>query len=258
MKITSWNVNGIRACYKKGLIDLIESESPDVLCLQETKAHPEQLKEDLKFKDIYPISYWSSSAIRKGYSGTCTYLKKAPQNHWRGMGIKKFDREGRIIITEHDKFILLNIYFPNGALTEARHLFKQEFLQRIVPFLKHLEKQHKKPIVLVGDYNVAYLDHDVFCPKTLKKTSGFLPEERKWFQSFLNQNFIDVFRYLYPDKKDIYTWWSHRENARKNNRGWRIDHICVSKSLESKIKNIKISDTQMGSDHCPITIELKK
>ena len=257
MKITSWNVNGIRACYKKGLTDFIKSESPDILCLQETKAHPDQLDESLKFQNIYPISYWSSCSTRKGYSGTCTYLKTPSQNHWEGIGIKKFDREGRFVITEHSQFILLNIYFPNGALTEERHLFKQEFLQRILFFLKRLEEEYKKPLILVGDYNVAYLDQDVFSPETLQKTSGFLPEEKEWFKNFLNQDFIDIFRHFYPEKKDVYTWWSHRENARRHNRGWRIDHVCVSKSLKDKVKSIKILDEQMGSDHCPVTVELK-
>ena len=256
MKIASWNVNGIRACYEKGLLDFIKSESPDILCLQETKAHPDQLEKHFQLTNIYPVSYWSSSATRKGYSGTCTYLKKPCKTYKKGMGIRKFDQEGRFVITEHSHFILLNIYFPNGALTEARHVFKQEFLQRILIFLKDLEKTYKKPLILVGDYNVAYLNQDVFSPETLHKISGFLPEEQDWFKSFLSQGFIDVFRHFYPQKKEAFTWWSYRQNARHHNRGWRIDHICVSDSLESYLKTIKIHDKQLGSDHCPISMEM--
>ena len=256
MKIASWNVNGIRACYGKGLLDFVESESPDILCLQETKAHLDQLEPEFQLLNVYPVSYWSSCSTRKGYSGTCTYLKKSCQKQWKEMGIKKFDREGRFVITEHSHFILLNVYFPNGALTEERHMFKQEFLQRMLIFLKDLEKKSKKPLILLGDYNVAYMDQDVFSPQTLGQTSGFLPEERAWFKTFLDQNFIDVFRYFYPAKEKAFTWWSYRENARRNNRGWRIDHVCVSQQLKSQLKNITIHDKQLGSDHCPVSIEI--
>ena len=256
MKIASWNINGIRASFDKGLDDFVKKERPDILCLQETKAHKEQLDEDIRQLGSYPFKYWSSSGRKKGYSGTATF-SQTPFLSTRGLGIKKYDWEGRVIISEFDSFFLFNIYFPNGALTLERHLFKQEFLKRIVLFLKKLQKDTTKELIIVGDYNVAYLDIDVHSPKILQKTSGFLPEERKWFSDFLEEGYLDVFRYFYPDQKEAYTWWSHRENARRNNRGWRIDHICVTPNLKPKLKGIKIHHEQLGSDHCPIVLELK-
>ena len=256
MKIASWNVNGIRACYNKGLLEFIEEHNPDILCLQETKAHPHQLTDSIRNIGNYTFRYWSSSAIRKGYSGTLTCVSQSPLQVSYGMGIKKFDREGRFVITEYEKFILLNIYFPNGSLTEERHLFKQEFLLRFTDFAGSLEKQKNKPLIILGDYNTAYLDRDVYSPETLQKTSGFLPEERKWLTDFLSNGFIDVFRYFYPEQKEAFTWWSYRENARQANRGWRIDHICVSEPLKNSLKNVQICEDQKGSDHCPVIVEM--
>ena len=251
MKIVSWNVNGIRAAYNKGLKSFVKKASPDILCLQETKAHPDQIETDLA-----PFEYWSVCGVKKGYSGTCIFSKKKALNIGHGIGIKKFDWEGRVISFETKDFILLNIYFPNGAMTLARHEFKQEFLKRLPPFLKNLREKTKKELIILGDYNVAYEDIDVHAPKTLGNTSGFLPEERTWMRDFLKEGYTDVFRHFYPKKKDIYTWWSLREGARAKNKGWRIDHILVTKKLLSKIKSIKILDKQMGSDHCPVVLEL--
>lgn len=256
MKIASWNVNGIRACRNKGLMEFIETHSPDILCLQETKAHPDQLTDAIKKFGSFRFRHWSSSAIKKGYSGTVTCANKPPLKIYKGMGIKKFDWEGRFVITEYESFILLNIYFPNGSLTEKRHLFKQEFLIRFSFFTDSLQKNKKKPLIILGDYNTAPLDMDVYSPETLQKTSGFLPEERKWFMDFLNKGFIDVFRYFYPKQKEAWTWWSYRENARAMNRGWRIDHICVSEQLKENLKDIKIHQGQKGSDHAPIVMEI--
>lgn len=254
MKIASWNVNGIRACLDKGLSDFIKKTSPDILCIQETKAHPDQLKESQK--TLYPNEYWSVCGKKKGYSGTAIFSKKPALNIFKGLGIKKFDQEGRMLVFEEKKFILLNIYFPNGALTLQRHLFKQEFLKRLPWFLEELKEKKKKDLIIVGDYNVAYKEIDVHSPKTLQNTSGFLPEERHWFEEFLKKGYIDVYRHFYPDKKNVYTWWSLREKARMNNKGWRIDHICISKNLMPKIQSIKICDQQMGSDHCPVIIDI--
>jgi len=172
------------------------------------------------------------------------------------MGIKKFDWEGRILVFEGKNFVLINIYFPNGALTLQRHLFKQEFLRKLPFFLEKLRKDIQKGLIIVGDYNVAYKDIDVYSPKTLQNTSGFLPEERQWFESFLNKGYTDVYRYFYPYEKGVYTWWSLREKARFKNQGWRIDHICITEQLKSKIKSIEICDKQMGSDHCPVLMEI--
>ncbi|MGI9548592.1 MAG: exodeoxyribonuclease III [Bdellovibrionales bacterium] len=257
MKIATWNVNGIRASFDQGLKDFVEKQQPDILCLQETKAHKDQLKPEVKNLGSYPFQCWSSCGIKKGYSGTAT-LSHIPFLKTSGLGIKKYDWEGRVIVSEFDSFILMNIYFPNGALTTQRHLFKQEFLKRLVLFLKQLKKETQKELMIVGDYNVAYLEKDVHSPKTLQKTSGFLEEERQWFLDFLKEGYLDVFREFYPAKEEAYTWWSHRENARRKNKGWRIDHICITEGLRSKIKGIQIHQEQLGSDHCPIVVELKK
>ncbi len=254
MKIITWNVNGIRACAKKGFLEFFESQDPDILCLQETKAHPGQLEPGL-INPLNRFSHWSS-AQRKGYSGTVTYLKKEAESVAHGIKIRKFDSEGRFVVTDHGEFILFNVYFPNGSAREERHLFKQDFLKR---FTKHLKKliDSGREVIVLGDYNVAHLQFDVHDPVRLSKVSGFLPEEREWFDKFLSIGFHDSFRHLHPDKKDQYSWWSYRENARKNNRGWRIDYICVTTGLVDRIKSVEILQDQMGSDHCPVVLELE-
>lgn len=253
MKIVSWNVNGIRACYKKNLLEFIQKESPSILCLQETKAHQEQVEEGAKTLG-YKFSYWSS-AKRKGYSGTATFSDEEPKKVELGIGIAAYDSEGRFVVTDHGHFLLYNVYFPNGGSGEERHNFKQKFLKE---FTAHLKKQiaNGREIVLVGDYNVAHTEVDVYDPVKLAKESGFLPEERAWFSSFLEMGFIDTFRYFHPQSKDRFSWWSYRELARVSNRGWRIDYICVTKGLESKLKKADILDAVEGSDHCPVVVTL--
>ncbi len=254
MKIVSWNVNGIRACGKKGFLPFIEREKPDILCLQETKAHPDQVDDSLRLP-FGMQSYWSS-AVRKGYSGTATFCHETPVKVEYGIGIKKFDSEGRFVVTDHGDFLLYNVYFPNGGSGEERHLFKQDFLQR---FTKHLKKQmdEGRELIVLGDYNVAYMDIDVFDPVRLSSVSGFFPEERQWFRGFLESGFVDCFRHFHPDEEEQYSWWSYRENARIGNRGWRIDHICVTKGLVPRLVRAEIQQDQMGSDHCPVLIEVK-
>lgn len=254
MKIISWNLNGIRACAKKGFWDFFEAEDADVFCVQETKAHPDQLDEE--FLNVPGREVYYSSGRKKGYSGTATFVKKRPKTVSKGFGIKKFDLEGRFVVTDHGDFILYNVYFPNGGMGEHRHLFKQEFLKK---FTDHLVKTVKsgREVIVLGDYNVAYLDHDVHDPKGLANESGFLPEERQWFQDFLKLGFVDVYRHFFPDEKDKFTWWSYQERARVGNRGWRIDHFCVSKGLIDRVKAVDILDEQEGSDHCPIRMEIK-
>lgn len=253
MKIVTWNVNGIRSCSKKGLVEFAERENADILCLQETKAHPDQLEKDLLHL-MNRKSYWSS-ALKKGYSGTVTYLKKEPLSVKRGIGIRKFDTEGRFVVTEHESFILYNVYFPNGSTREERHLYKQEFLKK---FTAHLKKKvdRGEEIVVLGDYNVAHKDIDVYDPKGLCKTSGFLPEEQEWFSQFLETGFIDLFRHFHPNEPHHYSWWSYRERARIANRGWRIDYICCTKGLLGRIQSVDILDEQMGSDHCPVVVQM--
>lgn len=254
MKIATWNINGFRASFNKGLVEFVHAVSPDILCLQETKVHPDQLQSHQK--NLFPNEEWSLCGTKKGYSGTAIFSKEPALRIIKGIGIKQFDWEGRSIAFEGERFVLVNIYFPNGALTLERHLFKQEFLKRLPFFLDDLKRKTNKGLIVVGDYNVAYKEIDVYSPKTLQKTSGFLPEERQWFKDFLKKGYIDVYRYFYPDKKEAYTWWSLRERARTNNRGWRIDHICITENLEPRLKSIKICSEQMGSDHCPLLMEI--
>ncbi len=252
MKIITWNVNGIRAALGKGLLEFWKEQQPDILCLQETKAHPDQLPESLTEPEGWK-GFWSA-AQRPGYSGVVTFTREAPQHVAYGIDIPKFDAEGRIVLTQFKKFSLYNVYFPNGGSGEERHLYKQEFLSR---FTHHLHKrvQAGENVVVVGDYNVAYMDSDVYDPKKLSQESGFLPEEREWMRGFLKEDFIDTYRYFHADKKDTYTWWSMLERGRLSNRGWRIDHICASKGLEKKLKAAQILDEQEGSDHCPVMLE---
>ncbi len=253
MKIISWNVNGIRACARKGFLNFFEQQDPDILCLQETKAHPEQLDLEL----ISPLgrsSYWSS-AQRRGYSGIASYFRSEPLEVSYGIGEPRFDSEGRFVVSRHPQFTLYNVYFPNGSAREERHLFKQDFLQL---FTRHLQAkiEQGEQVIVLGDYNVAYLDIDVFDPKRLSSVSGFLPEERQWFKQFLDVGFVDTFRHFYPDEAHRYTWWSYREMARQGNRGWRIDHICVTPGLVPYLKSVEIMDQVEGSDHCPIQVVL--
>ncbi len=254
MKIISWNVNGIRACYKKGLTDFVNSENPDVLCLQETKAHIEQVEDGAKNLG-QPYFYWSS-AIRKGYSGVATFTKEEPLQVSKGIGHQEYDSEGRIVITDHGKFELYNIYFPNGGSGEERHLFKQKFLQDLNTHLKEKIKLGR-PLVVVGDYNVAHNNRDVYDPVRLSKESGFLPEERQWFDQFLDLGFIDTFRKFKPTEEKRFSWWSYRELARISNRGWRIDYVCITKDLEKFLVSADILDQVEGSDHCPVVAELQ-
>lgn len=254
IKLVTWNVNGIRASSKKGLLEFIDHENPDILCLQETKAHQEQCELPLH-KLGYENSYWSS-AIRKGYSGVATFLNSEPTKISKGWGQSEYDSEGRIILTEHDQFNLYNIYFPNGGSGDERHLFKQRFLKDLNQHLK-AELKKDKPLIVVGDYNVAHKEMDVYDPKRLSKESGFLPEEREWFSQFLELGFIDTFRKFHPTEPERYSWWSYREMARPMNRGWRIDYICISKNLENNLKSADILDKVEGSDHCPVVAELE-
>ena len=253
MKLLSWNVNGIRAIYKKGFVDWFNKERPDILCLQETKAMKEQLSDDLLNVNGY-TSYFSS-AERKGYSGTATYTKHDPLKVSNGIGIKKFDNEGRFLVTEYDEFVLFNIYFPNGKAKKERLEYKMDFYDA---FLKHLKKLLKldKKIVICGDVNTAHKEIDLARPKENEKISGFLPQEREWIDKLLQTSFIDTFR-VYNQKPEQYTWWDMMTRARDRNVGWRIDYFFISENLKHNLKNAFILPDVMGSDHCPVGIELK-
>ncbi len=247
--LATWNVNGIRASYDKGLKQFVQQASPDILCLQETKAHKEQV-EPAKQSLGYAFDYWSS-AQRKGYSGVATFMKEKPKKITTTIDNPVYEKEGRIVWSQHDQFDLYNIYFPNGGSGEERHLFKQTFLKELLAHLK-FEIKKGKQLIVVGDYNVGYLEHDVHDPVRLAKESGFLPEEREWFREFLKIGFIDAFRKFYPEQKEMYSWWSYRELARERNKGWRIDHICITEGLVPHLQSCDILMQQRGSDHCPV------
>ena len=252
MKIICWNVNGIRAADKKGLYDWFKKENPDILCLQETKALPEQVPSHLKNTPNYHI-FWNS-AEKKGYSGVVTYTKAKPKDMKKGFGIEKFDSEGRILITEYSKFLLFNIYFPNGKKNQERLDFKLDFYDTFLSYADNLKKQGKN-IVVCGDFNTAHKEIDLTRPKENEKISGFLPIERAWIDTFIDHGYIDTFRYHCKDP-DKYTWWDFKTKARERNVGWRIDYFFVNKEFIKKVKKSYILSDVMGSDHCPIGIEL--
>ncbi|MFN3453395.1 MAG: exodeoxyribonuclease III [Pseudobdellovibrio sp.] len=252
-RIITWNVNGVRACYEKNLMDFVNTLRPDILCLQETKAHIEQVEPDIQ-KLGFKHSYWSS-AERKGYSGVATFLNEDPIHVIKGIDKPAYEREGRVVWTQHQFFDLYNIYFPNGGSGAERHHFKQEFLKDLKTHLA-FEIKKGRDIIVVGDYNIAHLEADVYAPKAMATESGFLPEERAWFSDFLNLGFVDCFRYFYPNAKDVYSWWSYKDQARQKNNGWRIDYICVTKNLVKNLKSCEVLFQQEGSDHCPVVVDL--
>ena len=251
IKILSWNVNGIRAVYKKGFLDWFTKVQPDILCLQETKAHEEQLPEELLNVGGYH-SYFSSGE-RKGYSGTAIYTKEKPVGIKKGFGIKEFDNEGRILIAEYNGFVLFNIYYPNGKASAERLQYKMNFYDAFLDYTNNLKKAGTK-IIICGDVNTAHKEIDLARPKENSKVSGFLPEERAWIDKFINNGYIDTFR-MFNTEPNNYTWWDQITRARERNVGWRIDYFFVSENAKDEIKDAFILSDVMGSDHCPIGIE---
>ena len=252
IRILSWNVNGIRAAHRKGFLDWLKKEQPDILCIQETKAHPEQLPDELLNVEGYR-SYFSS-AVKKGYSGVAIYTKIEPKSVKKGFGIEKFDSEGRILIAEYPEFILFNIYYPNGKAREERLNYKMEFYDAFLKYVDKLKKKGKN-IIVCGDVNTAHKEIDIARPKENEKISGFLPKEREWIDKFLSHGYLDTFR-MFNQEPDNYTWWDLMTRARERNVGWRIDYFYISESLKKKIKDAFIMPDVMGSDHCPIGIEI--
>lgn len=253
MKIYSWNVNGIRAILKKGFLDWISSEKPDILCVQETKAHPDQLGYELKQIENYQVTF--ASARKAGYSGTAIYSVSAAKKIQIGLGEERFDQEGRTIIYYFPNFVLFNIYFPNGKASKERLAYKMDYYQFLLDYLKDLKKLHEN-IIITGDVNTAHREIDLARPKANEHISGFLKEERAWIDQLLELGFVDSYRHLNPKKTDAYTWWSQRSGARKRNVGWRIDYFFISKPLIKNLKAAHIHDQVFGSDHCPISIDL--
>lgn len=252
IKIYSWNVNGIRACARKGFLNWVKKTNMDILAIQEIKAQPEQLDEDLKNIDGYK-SYWYS-AKRKGYSGVALYSKEEPLAV-EPLGVNKFDVEGRTLIAHYPNFFLINCYFPNSQEQGARLDYKLSFCSTILQVCNKLISAGKN-IVLCGDYNIAHTAIDLKNPKANEKNAGYLPEERDWMSTFLSAGYTDTFRKFHPDQPGHYTWWSYRFKAREKDIGWRIDYLCINNSFASAVTEAKIFKTVLGSDHCPISITL--
>lgn len=254
LKILSYNVNGIRAALKKDLDGWLKKENPDIICLQETKAQADQVDPEVFNALGYVHQHWFS-AEKKGYSGVATFSKIEPKKVVCGMKIDAYDKEGRMIRTDFEDFSLYNCYFPSGSAGEERHGFKMEFLNDLAPWFKK-KKRNQKNIILVGDYNVVHQDIDIHNPQRKDKPSGFRPEERAWMDEWFKKDYIDAYRKIHGNKEDQYTWWSYRSGARKNNKGWRIDYISVSKALSDRVIDAKIHSDAHHSDHCPISIDL--
>ena len=245
MKLISWNVAGIRACIQKGCLDFIRKEGADLYCLQEVKSA------DVPFIDNYET--FNFPAKKKGYSGVLVYSRKKPISVSYGIGVKDFDDEGRVIVLEFEHFYFIAVYFPHSHRDLSRLNFKLRFDKTFAEFCKKLEK--KKPLVIAGDFNVAHQDIDLANPKQNVKNAGFTPQERMWFDSFLKLGYVDTFREFVKDGGH-YTWWTYRNNCRKRNIGWRVDYFVVSESLKKKLKDAWILKDVMGSDHCPIGLEI--
>lgn len=250
MKLVSWNVNGLRACMKKGFLEYFEEVNADIFCLQEIKLQEGQV--DLDLEGYY--QYWNY-AVKKGYSGTAVFTKQKPLSENYGLGIEEHDQEGRVITLEFEKFFLVNCYTPNSQRGLARLDYRMEWEIAFRKYLNELDKQ--KPVILCGDLNVAHREIDLKNPKSNKKNAGFTEEERGKMTELLEANYIDTFRYFYPDKEDAYTWWSYMRQARDRNVGWRIDYFIVSERLKDSLKDAQIHAEILGSDHCPILLELK-
>ena len=253
MQILSWNVNGIRAADRKGFFEWFKKESPDILCLQEIKAVPEQVPPHLRNTPGYHI-FWSS-AERKGYSGVATFTREKPIKVKKGFGIEKFDREGRILVMEFSSFTLFNVYFPNGKKNRERLDYKLKFYDTFLAYADNL-KSKSKDIVVCGDFNTAHKEIDLANPKENEKYSGFLPIEREWMDNFESYGYIDTFRYFHPEGEQ-YTWWTYRFKARERNIGWRIDYFFVTEGLINKVQDSIILKDVYGSDHAPILLRLK-
>ena len=249
MKLISWNVNGIRACVNKGFKDFFKEINADIFCIQETKCQIDQI--ELEFEGYK--SFWNS-AEKKGYSGTAIYTKEKPISVKYGIGIEQHDKEGRVITLEFKNFFMVNIYTPNSKRGLERLEYRQVWEDEIRKYLLDLNKI--KPVIMCGDLNVAHNEIDLKNPKTNRRNAGFTDEERDKMTQLLESGFTDSFRYLYPDKKEAYSWWSYMGRAREKNVGWRIDYFIVSKNIENKIKEAKIHSKIMGSDHCPVELEI--
>lgn len=247
MKLVSWNVNGLRAALKKGFIESMRELDPDIIGIQETKMQPGQAEVDLPEYEEY-----FNSAIRKGYSGTAVFSKHKPINVTHNFG--EYDDEGRTLVCEFEDFYFVTVYTPNSKRELERLDYRMDWEDAFKEYMLELDK--KKPVIICGDLNVAHKEIDLKNPKTNRRNAGFTDEERDKFGKLLDAGFTDTFRHLYPEQEGIYSWWSYRFNARKNNAGWRIDYFLVSDRIADRIKEAKIHTDIMGSDHCPVSLEI--
>lgn len=250
MKFISWNVNGIRACVTKGFLDYFKEVDADIFCLQETKLQEGQI--DLNLEGYY--DYWNY-AQKKGYSGTAIFTKKKPISVAYGIDIEEHDNEGRVITLEFEDFYFITVYTPNSQSELKRLDYRMKWEDDFREYLKKLD--NIKPVIVCGDLNVAHKEIDLKNPKTNRKNAGFTDEERNKFTELMEAGFIDTFRYFYPDKENIYSWWSYRFKAREKNAGWRIDYFCVSEKLEDRLVSASIHTEVLGSDHCPVELVIK-
>ena len=252
LSIASYNVNGIRAAVRKGWLDWVKTHDFDLICVQETKAQPEQVNTD-DFEALGYHPFWHS-AVKKGYSGVLTLSKRQPDTVLPGCGMARYDEEGRILRTDFHDWTLLNCYFPSGTTGEPRQSFKYTFLDDFSQWVEELRRERPK-LIIVGDYNIAHTEKDIHDPVRNKKSSGFLPEERAWMSQWFDNGFTDAFRFLHPDKVS-YSWWSYRARARENNKGWRIDYQSVTDNLSPRIKRAFHAHDAYHSDHCPVIMEI--
>ncbi|MCI5108699.1 MAG: exodeoxyribonuclease III [Candidatus Pacebacteria bacterium] len=255
MNIISWNVNGLRAIHRKGNWDTILKKSPDILCLQETKSREDQLSEDLRSPDGYH-SYFSWPDEKKGYSGVAIYSKVKPDLVKKEFKNKELNGEGRILEVHFGNLVLFNVYFPNGGGGEERLAYKLDFYDAFLEYIKELTKKGKD-IIFCGDVNTAHEEIDLARPKENEGNTGFLPEERAWIDEVEMSGYVDIWRKLNPNKKDSYTYWDMKTRARDRNVGWRIDYFFLSSKLVKKVKEVSILSSMLGSDHCPISLDLK-
>ena len=250
MKLISWNVNGLRSCVDKGFMDFFKEADADVFCIQESKLQAGQI--DLPLEGYH--QYWNY-AEKKGYSGTALFTKQKPLSVTYGIGIPEHDKEGRVITAEFADFYVVTVYTPNSQRELTRLSYRMEWVAAFLAYINGLNE--KKPVIFCGDLNVAHKEIDLKNPRTNRHNAGFTDEERGCFDKVLESGYIDTFRYFYPDAEGIYSWWSYMFKSREKNAGWRIDYFVVSKALEDRLKGASIHTTVMGSDHCPVELDIR-
>ncbi len=253
LSLYSWNVNGLRAAHRKGFLDWLYDAKPDVLGIQETKCHPDQLEAELRQPEGYH-TYWAS-AEKKGYSGVALYSRREPVSVQIGLSIYEYDREGRTIVADYGEFVFITAYFPNGSRDHHRVPYKMAYKADFLDYCNQLRAEGR-PVIFCGDVNTAHKEIDLARPKQNQKTTGFLPEERVWIDQVVQEGYIDTLRYLYPDRQGDYSWWSYIGGARNRNVGWRLDYFFVSNDLEPRIADATIHNDVLGSDHCPVSLTL--